>query len=380
MAMLFSFKNKYHYTYLNTYILPPACPTFYVLYGMTIVTSPLHKSHLHWIHDPNPNQSHRVKPKQTVPRNNSDTVPRNTHNTLPRNNNVVQNSDSLSRNPLEPIPSTSWYNSNLPIPSASSSRKTVSTHSHSVPRITNNENTKTTQVSDNAKCSSPPPKKKRDRKYRRERLARERENRSDSFIHDARWANQRTAVPGSPVVPARVAQSTPTAVDPKSPMRTAVYPPSRIVGNPSTNDNSPFQIGLESRRNLGLYKPAVPAQNQDTWAYDLEANSSGIGPPSPTRTFEARSSGTGIGAGIVYPLQLRGRRPDVCIQVEAALPEPAALLRPDLPIPESPAQPQEAPTNLQRASRRLSRKRQRNRSTSVFRPAKRSPPRGHWCD
>ena len=34
--MLFSFKNKYQYTYLNTYILPPACPTFYVLYGMTI--------------------------------------------------------------------------------------------------------------------------------------------------------------------------------------------------------------------------------------------------------------------------------------------------------------------------------------------------------
>ena len=157
-------------------------------------------------------------------------------------------------------------------------------------------------------------------------------------------------------------------------MRTAVYPPSRIVGNPPTNDNSPFQIGLESRRNLGLYKPAVPDQNQDTWAYDLEVNSSGIGPPSPTRTFEARSSGTGIGAGIVYSLQPRGRRPDVCIQVEAA------LLRPDLTKPERPAQPQEAPATLKRASRRLSRKRRRNRSTAVFRPAKRSPPRGHWCD
>ena len=35
MDMLFSFKNKYHYTYLNTQILPPACPTFYVLSGMT---------------------------------------------------------------------------------------------------------------------------------------------------------------------------------------------------------------------------------------------------------------------------------------------------------------------------------------------------------
>ena len=220
-----------------------------------------------------------------------------------------------------------------------------------------------------------PPKKKRDRKYRRERRARERENKIASFIHHARWANQSTAVPGSPVVPARVTQSTPQAVDPISSMRTAVYPPSRIVGNPTTNDNSPFQIGQESRRNLGLYKPAVPDQNQDTWAYDFVANSSGIGPPSPTRTFAASSSGKGIGAGIVYPLQPRGRRPDVCIQVEAALPEPAALLRPDLPKPESPTQPQEAPANLQRASRRLSRKRRRNRSTAVFRPAKCSPER-----
>ena len=344
------------------------------------VTSPLHESRLHWIHYPNPNQSHRVPPKQSVPRNNNNTVPRNTHNTVPRNNNIVQNSDSRYRNPLEPIPSTSWYNSNLPIPSASPSRKTVSTHSHPVPRIINSANDKTTQVSNDAKCSSPPLKKKRDRKYRRERRARERENKIASFIHDARWANQSTAVPGSSVVPAKVTQSTPQAVDPISPMRTAVYPPSRIVGNPTTNDNSLFQIGQEFRRNLGLYKPAVPDQNQDTWAYDFVANSSGIGPPSPTRTFAASSSGKGIGAGIVYPLQPRGRRPDVCIQVEAALPEPAALLRPDLPKPESPTQPQEAPTNLQRASRRLSRKRRRNRSTAVFRPAKRSPPRGHWCD
>ena len=344
------------------------------------VTSPLHESRLHWIHDPNPNQSHRVKPRQTVPRTNNDTVPRNNHNTVPRNNNVVQNSDSHARSPLETIPSASWYNSNLPLPSASSPRKNVSKHSQSVPRSNNHENSKTTQVVNNAKCSSPPPKKKRDRKYRRERRERERENKSASFIHDARWASQSTAVPGSPVVPARVTQSTPQAIDPISPMRTAVYPPPGFVGNPPTNDNSPFQIGLESSRNLGLYKPTVPDQNQDTWAYDFVANSSGIGPPSPTRTFEANSSGSGTRAGIVYPLQPRGRRPDVYIEVEASLPEPAALLRPDLPKPESPTQPQEAPANRQRASRRLSRKRRRNRSTAVFRPAKRSPPRGHWCD
>ena len=314
------------------------------------VTSPLHESRLHWIHDPNPNQTRRVKPKH-------DTVPRNNHNTVPRNNNVMRNSDSLSRNPLEPIPSTSWYNSNLAIPSASSPRNSVSVHSQSVPTINNNENTNTNNVTDNAKCSSPPSKKRRSRKRRVERRARERENRVSSFIHAARWANQRPAVPDSPVVPARATQSLPEAVDPISPMRTAVYPPSRIVGNPSTNDNSPFQIGLESSRIPGLYKPADPDQQQDTWANDLGARSSGLGPPSPTRTFRARSSGTGPGTGIVYPLQPHGRRPDVCIQVEAPLPEPAALLRLDLPPPESPVQLQEAPANLKRASRRLSRKR-----------------------
>ena len=135
------------------------------------VTSPLHESRLHWIHDPNPNQSRCVEPKPTVPRTNNNSVPRNNNDTVPRNNNI---SDSCTRNPLESIPSTTWYNSNLPLPSASS-RGNVSTHSHTVPRNTNHENSKTTQVRNNANCSSPPPKKKRDRKHRRERRARERE-------------------------------------------------------------------------------------------------------------------------------------------------------------------------------------------------------------
>ena len=147
-----------------------------VLRGGNVI-SPLHESRLHWIHDPNPNQSHRVKPRQTAPRINNNTVPRNNHNTVPRNNNVVQNSDSHARSPLETIPSVSWYNSNLPLLSASSPRKNVSKHSQSVPRSNNHENSKTTQVRNNANCSSPPPKKKRDRKHRREMRARERKQR-----------------------------------------------------------------------------------------------------------------------------------------------------------------------------------------------------------
>ena len=59
----------------------------------------------------------------------------------------------------------------------------------------------TVQVHREASSSSLPPKKKRDRKHRRERRARERENNSESFIHDARWANQRSLVPASSSVP-----------------------------------------------------------------------------------------------------------------------------------------------------------------------------------
>ena len=178
------------------------------------VTSPLHESRLHWIHDPHPNQPPRVTPRQAVPRNNNNTVPRNNHNTVPRNTNTVQNSDARAREPLETIPSASWYNSNLPLPSASSPRKNVC---KLVPRSNIQRNDETVQVRNEASSSSLPPKKKRDRKHRRERRARERENRSESFIHDARWANQCSLVPGSSSVPVRMTQSTPQAVEPLRP-------------------------------------------------------------------------------------------------------------------------------------------------------------------
>ena len=152
-----------------------------------------------------------------------------------------------------------------------------------------------------AKSSSLPPKRKRDRKHRRERRARERENQSESFIHDARWANQRSLVPADSSVPVRVTQSDPQDSDPISSMRTAVYPPLESVGNSAANENSPFQIGLESREFPGLYKQAVPDQQQDTWAYSSAANSSELGPPSPTRTSAANSSESRTRTGIVYP-------------------------------------------------------------------------------
>ena len=340
------------------------------------VSSPLHESRLMWIHDPHPNQPPRVFRKQAVNQKNNELVPKNNEHIVPRNTNAVSNSDARARAPLGVIPSASWYNSSLSLSSVAPPHSSVC---NPVPRTNLRRKEETTQVT-SAKSSSLPPKRKRDRKHRRERRARERENKSESFIHDARWANQHSLVPAGSSVPVRVTQSDPQDSDPISSMRTAVYPPLESVGNSAANENSPFQIDLESREFPGLYKPAVPDQQQDTWAYSSAVNSSELGPLSPTRTSAANNSESRTRTGIVYPLQPRSRRPDVCIEVEASLPEPDALLRPDLRLPEGHTQPQEAPANLPRTYRRLSRKQRRNRSTAVFRPAKRSPSWGHWCD
>ena len=327
------------------------------------MTSPLHQSHLNWIHDPNPIQSHCVEPKSTVPRNNI----------------TVKASDPIPRNPLDPIPSASWNNSSLNTPSAPPPSNSVRSDSRKVPR-NNKENSSDNEVSAIATRHSPPAplssipaKKRRSRRRRLDKRAANRKERHSSaapLTQDARWANQRAAVP------AGATQPLPETSDPTSARRTAVYPPSRNVGDSPTNENSPFQIGLESSRIPGLYKPAVPDQQQDTHTRTFRANSSGSGPSSPPYLMPR--------AGIVYPLQPRVRRPDTRITVDATLPEPAAFQRQDLPPTVvaigSPVQSQKPLAARRRASRKPSRKRRRNRSTAVFRPAKRSPPRGHWCD
>ena len=257
-----------------------------------------------------------------------------------------------------------------------------------------------TRGSSPAPLSSAPPKKRRMRRRRQARSAANRNAENSSaapLTQDARWANQRA------VVPAGVTQPLPENSDPTSARRTAVYPPSRIVGDSLANENSPFQIGLESSRIPGLYKLAVPNQQQDTQARPFRVNKSGSGTSSPpyllpyTKPFSGQPAGSSMtsptreagetlrsGSGIVYPLQPRAHRPDTRVTVDAALPEPATFQRQDLPptVVEigSPIQSQKSPAARRRASRKPSRKRRRNRSTAVFRPAKRSPSRGHWCD
>ena len=224
----------------------------------------------------------------------------------------------------------------------------------------------------------PPPKRKRNRVHRRERRARERAEREEAFIHDAQWATQSSGAPSSTLVPDRLTTLGLPHSDPISAMRPAVYPPVTLEGRPSANENSSLQFDQELGESAGLlpglYKPAVPDPQRDTWISSFRACSSEEGPPSPTRTSRACSSSSRPRTGIVFPLQPHQKRPDTYINVEAAaLPEPAALQRDD-PLPS-----REVPTDLTRPAQRPARKRRRKRSSALYRPAKRSPPRGRWC-
>ena len=306
--------------------------------------------------------------------------------TVPHSDSSANSSVSVSSNTRAPIPSDSTR----------SHPKPVSTHKKSE----NEVSAIATRGSSAAPLTPSLPKKCR---RRRRRQARRAANRKGAFSSatpvtpDERWANQRPGHPGA-THPLLLEDS-----DPTSRMRTAQYPPSRIVGNPAANENSPFHVGLESGEFPGLYKPAVPDQKQDTTARTLRVKNSGSGISSPpyllpyTKPFSGRPTGSLMTSptreagealrsrsGIVYPLLPRAHRPDTHVVVDGALPEPAAVQRQELPptIVEigSTSQPQTPPSVRRRDSRKPSRKRRRNRSAGVYRPTKGSLPQGHWCD
>ena len=173
--------------------------------------------------------------------------------------------------------------------------------------------------------SSRPSKKKRVNYSCRERRARKRREEIEAFIHEAR---EHPGDVSSSSIPDRLTQPGLLHSDPISAMRPAVYPPVTLEGRPTANENSPFQFGQELGESAGLrpglYKPVVPDPQHHDWANSSAATSARIGPPSPTRNLAATSAGDRTRTGIIYPLQPRSKRPDVCIQVEAALLEPAA--------------------------------------------------------
>ena len=176
---------------------------------------------------------------------------------------------------------------------------------------------------------------------------------------------------------------------------------------PAANQNAEHASRQDHSEIWGLYKPAQIDPRQDLTATRLRDNISGFGlsspalQPPPTKPFsglpsrlkltspyrEAREAGQER-PGIVYPLLPRAARPDTRLQIDAALPEAAALGRGTRPptvldiVDSSQTEegPQPGPSQPRRPRSRPSRKRRRNRSVGVYRPKKRSPPRGHWCD
>ena len=358
------------------------------------MTSPLHESRLIWIHDPLPRQTPPVpashlpaaQTPDMVPRNNN-TVPRNTvtvsRSNIHRDKTVCENRENGPRNGPNPRSALASGDVRVRAPldnmSASASRSyPLSSRENNCPPVPRNN--RIDRQTDIQKPVSPRPKKKRINFKRRERRAQERREAEEAFNHDARRAGQSAGAPSRSTDPDQLTPIGLQHSDSISAMRPAVYLPVTLEGRLSANDNLTFQFDLELGESTGLrpglYKPTDPDPQHHTWAYTSAATSAKPGPPSPTRNLAATSAGIGNGAGIIYPLQPRSLQPDVCIQVEATLPEPATLRRPDLQ--QQPTR--EAPPSLSRPSRRHCRKRRRNRSTAIYRPAKRSPPRGRWCD
>ena len=338
------------------------------------VKAPLANSRINWVCDSPPSQSHHIAPRQTLLKNknqnhdkkarNNNSVPRITK-TVPRNVyppprkestsiSIAPSSDVRVRAPLTRIDSSVWRNSSQEIcPPA--------------PR-----NNITNRLTSATATAPPPPKRKRNRVQRRERRAIERAERGEIFNHTW-WAAQSSGAPPSPIVPDQLTTLGLPHSDPISAMRPAVYPSVTQQGRPLANHNSSLQFDQELGESAGLYKAPVPDPQHhfrnSSWACSSEDD-----PPSPTRTSRACSSGARPRTGIIYPLQPRQRRPDTHITVEAAaLPEPAALQQ------EEPLLSREVPTDLTRPAQRPGRKRRRKRSSALYRPAKRSPPRGRWC-
>ena len=172
---------------------------------------------------------------------------------------------------------------------------------------------------------------------------------------------------------------------------------------PATNENSGISSRLDHPEFSGFYKPAQADPSQDSTATHSRVNNSGFGLSSPvlqqlcTKPFSGlpsrrlmtsphREAGDAVQErpGIIYPLLPRATRPDTRVTMEAALPEAAAINRQSRPptvldIAETSLRESLPPSRMQ-PTRRQSRKRRRNCSTGVYRPSKRSPPRGYWCE
>ena len=258
-------------------------------------------------------------------------------------------------------------------------------------------------ASSGAPLASPHPRKSRRRRHRRSANENSAPRSAAPVTPDERWANKNSASQ-------RATQPQSAASDPTQMMSTPVYQDQSFQSShlpqppvPAANRNAAFQFGLDRCRFPGLYKPAHPDPRQDLTANPSRVNNSGSGLSSPSllqpctkpfsglparhqMTCPTREAGEAIRErpGVVYRLLPRAQRPDTRVVIEAALPEAAALDHQAQPptvleIGDT-SLPQQVSSPRRRSSRRQSRKRRRNRSTGVYRPPKRSPPHGRWCE
>ena len=180
----------------------------------------------------------------------------------------------------------------------------------------------------------------------------------------------------------------------------------------SANENAERRFDPDHPEIRGVYKPAQHSIQQDYHTSFHRDSFSGSGLSSPalqrshrdsfskspsgqlnkqSETDSKREVRIAIGQrpGIVYPLP-RAARPNTRLAIDAALPEAAALSRAERPPTivdilepgqlEEARCPESSHRRGSRSPRRHSCKRPRNRSSGVFRPKKRSPHRGHWCE
>ena len=255
-------------------------------------------------------------------------------------------------------------------------------------------------------ASSQPPRHLKSRRRRRRKAVRSANRNSAS--HQAGLAAPPTRSANDNSARWRATQPSSAANDLPGMKSTSVEHPHSFTPSPLTQPPIPTanqNAGIPSRRDhseiWGLYKPAQTDPRQDLTATHSRVNTSGFGLSSPalqqpsTKPFSGLPSRPHLTSpyreageaererpGIMYPLLPCAVRPDTRLMIDAALPEAAALDRRSRPptvleITESRLKENSLP---QGPRRRQSRKRRRNRSTGVYRPSKRSPPRGHWCD
>ena len=179
-----------------------------------------------------------------------------------------------------------------------------------------------------------------------------------------------------------------------------------------TNHNSERRFDPDHPEFRGVYKPAQPSIQQDSTIRSRRDSFSGSGLSSPALQRSHRDSFSGSPPGqlnkevltdpkreeriaggsspvLVLPLPLAAH-PDTRLELDTAPPEAAALSHAERPptildIPETgrletTCCPEPSHRRGSRSPRHHSRKRPRNRSSALYRPKKRPPHLGHWCE